>query len=112
MMEHKGYQAHIEIDEEHDILHGEVVGLRDVVTFQGRTIDELRSAFVDSVEDYLEFCRERGERPEKPFSGKFVVRISPDLHRRLALEAAKAGKSLNALVVERLASTQEAIAPE
>ncbi|MGE3424841.1 MAG: type II toxin-antitoxin system HicB family antitoxin [Dehalococcoidia bacterium] len=77
MMEYKGYHGALEIDEENSLLHGAVLGLRDVVTFQGRTVDEARKAFEESVEDYLEFCRERGEEPEKPFSGKFRLGAEP-----------------------------------
>ena len=63
------------------LFHGEVIGLRDVITFQGCSVDELRIALKDLIEDYLAFCRSRGEEPERPFSGQFVVRISPDAHR-------------------------------
>ena len=66
MMEYKGYFAKVEFDDETDIFHGEVINLRDVVTFQGQTVDELHQAFRDSIDDYLEFCAERGEEPEKP----------------------------------------------
>jgi predicted HicB family RNase H-like nuclease len=102
MMEYKGYLATVEFDDQADIFHGEVVNIRDVVTFQGRTVPQLRKAFRDSVEDYLAFCHERGEAPEKPYSGKFVVRISPALHRAVSIAAARKGKSLNAWVAERL----------
>lgn len=102
MLEYKGYFGHVEFDDHADRFHGEVVGIRDVVTFQGRSVDELRSAFEESVDDYLEFCRERGEEPDKPCSGRFVVRLSPDLHRKLSLLAAATGKSLNTCVADCL----------
>jgi predicted HicB family RNase H-like nuclease len=70
MMEYKGYFAKVEFDDEADIFHGEIINLRDLVTFQGQTVDELRKAFRDSIDDYLEFCAERGEEQEKPCSGK------------------------------------------
>ena len=108
-MEYKGYVAVVEFDEKADIFHGEVINLRDVVTFEGETVGELRRAFQDSVDDYLEFCAERGEEPEKPYSGRFVVRIEPELHRRIALEARKRGMSINALVGEALAKKTEEI---
>lgn len=101
-MEYKGYVARIEFDEDADILHGEVMNTRDVITFQGESVQELHATFRDSVEDYLTFCRERGEEPDKPFSGNFVVRVSPDVHRTVALAAKLAGKSLNAWVAERI----------
>ena len=102
MMEYKGYFAKVEFDDEANIFHGEVINLKDVITFEGETVDELRTAFVDSVEDYLAFCKERGEEPDKPFSGKFLVRVGPELHKTLIVQARKNGKSLNTLVNEAL----------
>jgi len=66
MMEYKGYLSRIEFDDGANIFHGEVINIRDVITFQGKSVDELRQAFEDSVEDYLSFCAERGEEPNKP----------------------------------------------
>ena len=102
MMEHKGYVGRVEYDDEAGIFHGEVMNTRDVITFQASTVKELRKAFRDSVEDYLAFCEERGEEPEKPFSGQFVTRVSPDLHRRINIAATLSGKSLNAWVTDQL----------
>ena len=104
-MEYKGYSAKVEFDEGANSFHGEVINLRDVVTFEGETVDQLRQAFQESIDDYLEFCSERGEDPEKPYSGKFVVRVEPELHKRLAIEARKRGVSINALVGETLSKT-------
>lgn len=81
MMAYKGYLAKVEVDDDADIFHGEVINIRDVVTFQGRAVEELRQAFQDSVKDYLAFCAERGEEPDKPFSGRFVIRLAPEVHR-------------------------------
>src|ERR1043166_2625443 len=83
-LDYKGYVGIFAYDEDADVLHGRVVGLRDVITFEGRSIDELKLALADSIEDYLDFCRDRGEEPEKPLSGKFVVRLEPALHRAIA----------------------------
>ncbi len=94
-MTYKGYEAVVTYDEDAEILHGEVINTRDVITFEGGSVEELKVAFADSVEDYLEFCRERGEEPEKPYSGQFMVRIDPSLHRTLATEAKRVGASLN-----------------
>jgi predicted HicB family RNase H-like nuclease len=102
MMEYKGYVGRVEYDDEAGIFHGEIINTRDVITFQGATVEELRQAFRDSIADYLAFCAERGEEPEKPFSGQFVTRVSPDLHRRINLAASLSGKSLNAWVTEQL----------
>ena len=68
-MSYKGYEALVSYDEDAELFHGEVINLRDVITFQGRSVDELKKALEDSVEDYLAFCAERGEAPEKPYSG-------------------------------------------
>jgi predicted HicB family RNase H-like nuclease len=101
-MTHDGYVAMIELDEDAEFFHGEVINTRDVLTFQGRTLDELKVAFADTVADYIDWCRERGKEPERPYSGNFTVRISPELHRRVATAAARNGKSVNAFVAEAL----------
>jgi len=102
MMMYKGYVGKVEFDAEAHLFHGEVGGIRDVVTFQGKSVAELERAFKDSVDDYLAFCCQRGEGPEKPCSGQFVVRIPPELHRSVAMLADASGKSLNAWVAEQL----------
>jgi len=105
IMEYKGYYGKVDYDEEANVLHGEVINIRDVITFEGTTVDELKQAFHDSVDDYLEFCAERGEDPEKPYSGKFVVRTDPELHKSIAIKAKINGKSINALVNELLSKS-------
>ena len=107
MMEYKGYIGNVEFDDEADIFHGEVINLRDVITFQGSTVARLRKAFRESVDDYLEFCAERGESPEKPYSGKFMVRVEPELHKAVATRAKMEHKSLNAWVHDTLAVAAE-----
>jgi predicted HicB family RNase H-like nuclease len=98
MMEYKGYIGHAEFDDDAGIFHGDVVGIRDVVTFQGESVAELRLAFRESVDEYLAYCARRGESPDKPFSGRLNVRVDPTLHRRAALAAKLAGKSVNAWI--------------
>jgi predicted HicB family RNase H-like nuclease len=102
MMEYKGYFAKVEFDDDANIFHGEVLNLRDVITFQGETVQDLKQAFYDSVDDYLEFCAGRGEEPEKPYSGKFVVRVEPALHKDIVIAARKKGKSINTWISEAL----------
>jgi predicted HicB family RNase H-like nuclease len=102
MMRYKGYIGKIEFDPDARILHGEVLGIRDIVTFQGSSVQEIEKAFHESVDDYLSFCKERGEQPDKPFSGRFVLRVTADLHRSLDMVAHASGKSLNAFIAERL----------
>jgi predicted HicB family RNase H-like nuclease len=104
MMEYKGYIAKVEFDDESIIFHGEVINLRDVITFEADCVDGLLQAFHDSVDDYLDFCKERGEDPERPFSGKFLVRLDTDLHRKIYIKAQLENKSLNAWVSEALES--------
>ena len=102
MMEYKGYIGKVEFDDEANIFHGEIINLRDVITFQGETVKQLRKAFQDSLDDYLEFCGERNESPEKPYSGKFMVRVEPELHKTVAMHAKMEHKSLNAWVHDAL----------
>jgi len=102
MMEYKGYIGKVEFDDEAPIFHGEVINTRDVITFQGESVSELTQAFHDSVDDYLVLCNERGEAPDKPFSGQFVTRIPPELHRQVNVAAVVSGKSLNGWVAEQL----------
>lgn len=102
MITYKSYSGTIDFDEDAGMFHGEVIGTRDVITFQGKNVTELRKAFRDSIDEYLAFCKERGEEPDKPFSGKFVLRISDELHRKMYIRAVSEGKSLNSWVVEKL----------
>ena len=102
MMEYKGYFAKVEFDDEAEVFHGEVINLRDVITFEGESVHDLREAFQESVDDYLDFCAKRGEEPERPYSGRFVVRVAPELHKRIAVRAKLEGKSLNAWVQRAL----------
>ena len=101
-MAYKGYLSRVEFDDEASIFHGEVINIRDVITFQGRSVDELHQAFKDSVEDYLAFCAERGEDPDQPFSGRFTIRLSPERYRRVILAADQAGKDVNTWATEVL----------
>lgn len=97
-MKYKGYHGQVNYDEEAKLFHGEVVGLRDVITFQGTSVDELEKAFKDSIDEYLDFCKELGRSPEKPFSGKLILRLPPEIHERAAYEARCSGLSLNAWI--------------
>lgn len=106
-MSYKGYTGKFVYDPDADIFHGEVMNLTDVITFQGRSIDELKTALADSVEDYLEFCARQGKQPQKPFSGRFNVRISPELHQCIANQAVISGKSLNTWINDSLTQLVE-----
>ncbi len=102
MLKYKGYAGHVEYDDEARIFHGEVLDLRDVITFQGKNVEELEKAFRESIDDYLEFCEQRGEEPDKPFSGRLMLRLPPNLHRKAYVSAVREGKSLNQWIAERL----------
>jgi predicted HicB family RNase H-like nuclease len=99
---HDGYLAELEIDEAAGVIHGRVINARAMLTFEGETLAELQAAFADTIADYREWCKERGAEPEKPYSGTLSLRIAPELHRRVAEQAAKAGESINQFIAERL----------
>ena len=98
VMEYKGYCAKIEMDFEEGMLHGKIEDVNDLVAFDGRTIPEIEQSFHDAVDEYLTFCKEVGKEPDRPYSGTFNVRISPEMHRALAQEARREGITLNATV--------------
>jgi len=102
LIKYGNYIGKVEYDDEAGLFHGEVINLRDVITFQGDCVEDLRRAFKDSVEDYLDFCKERGENPEKPFSGKFVLRVDPELHQEISQRAQADHISLNQWINSRL----------
>ena len=97
-----GYHAKIEYDEELDLFRGEILGLSGGADFYGKNPKELRTEFKQSLEVFLEVCKEKGLEPRRHFSGKFNLRISPELHERLAIEAQAQGKSINTLAQEAL----------
>ena len=98
MMEYKRYLGTVEYDADAKIFHGDVINTRDVITFQGTTVNEIERAFKDSINDYIAWCKEEGVEPEKPYSGKFNIRLSPELHRQIAILAKKRKVSLNSFV--------------
>ncbi|MFQ5763604.1 MAG: type II toxin-antitoxin system HicB family antitoxin [Rhodospirillales bacterium] len=102
MLKYKGYSATVELDEEAGVLHGEVIGTRDVITFRADSVENAIQEFHASVDDYLDFCAERGEAPEKPLSGRFLVRATPELHRRVHVAAHASGMSVNAWLTKAL----------
>ena len=98
MMEYKRYLGTVDYDAQAKIFHGDVINTRDVITFQGTTVNEIERAFKESIDDYISWCKEDGVEPEKPYSGKFNVRLSPELHRQIAILAKKRRVSLNNFV--------------
>ena len=102
-MKYKGYEAGaIDFDPDDGTFSGIVLGLKDVIHFEGTTADELKEAFKASIEDYLALCRERGEQPDKPFTGKILVRTEPALHRKAAIRAAADGLSLSQWITRQI----------
>lgn len=97
-MTYKDYKATIEFNSELGIFHGEVQGLADIITFQGKSVSELQKEFKNSVEDYLEFCRKKGKAPGKSFSGVLNLRMDTELHRNISLEAKRLKMSLNEFI--------------
>jgi predicted HicB family RNase H-like nuclease len=98
MKPYKGYLAGLYVDEEEAIIRGKVLNTRDTITFYGKTVAGALQAFRDSVDDYLDFCKEAGVEPDKPFNGKLLIRIKPEYHRDLSLIAKEEGRSINSLV--------------
>jgi predicted HicB family RNase H-like nuclease len=105
-MRYKGYTARIDFDGRESIFVGRVLGVRDAISFHGATVAALRRDFHAAVEHYLALCAKRGETPEKPYSGKLMLRVPPDVHARAAIAAEARGESLNqwATQVLRLAA--------
>lgn len=91
----KGYAARVEYDDEDGIFTGRIAGISDVVGFHADTVEGLRAAFHEAVEDYLETCAKLGKAPDKVYSGQVMFRVSPEVHRKAALAAELSGKSLN-----------------
>lgn len=94
-MSYKGYSARVEYDDEDGIFTGRLAGIRDGVGFHADTVEGLREAFREAVEDYLETCAKIGKEPQRAFSGQMMFRVNPEVHRKAALAAELAGKSLN-----------------
>jgi predicted HicB family RNase H-like nuclease len=95
MMTHKGYGCAVEFSSEDEAFIGRVIGIVDIVTFHGETVTELKKAFVEAVDFYLETCEARNEKPNKPFSGNLTLRIPSELHAQVAMLAESSHKSIN-----------------
>lgn len=101
-IEYKGYIARIDVDEENDTFHGRVINVSDVINFKGKSMPELKREFAKSMEAYFEFCKDEGEEPEKPFSGRFVLRVDPEVHRAITRAAEREGVSINKWAEQQL----------
>jgi predicted HicB family RNase H-like nuclease len=101
-MEYKGYIGMVEYDDQAKLFHGDVINTKTVITFQGKSVDEIETAFCDSIDDYIAWCEEDGVAPEKPYSGKFSLQLSPSLHREVAVMAKKLKLSVDSFVEKAL----------
>ena len=101
-MKYKGYEAKVEFDEVDGLFFGNVINTKDVISFDGKTVDELRQSFEAVIDEYLSDCRKEEKKPDKSFSGQFNLRISPELHQKISLEAKKQNISLDTFVQQTL----------
>ncbi len=99
-MTYKGYIAKIEYSDEDECLVGRISGIRQIITFHGDSVKQIKKAFEEAIDFYLDTCAERKEEPEKPFTGRFVVRVSPELHSAIAAAAKREHKSINAWIAD------------
>ena len=99
-MTYRGYAARIEYSDEDQCLVGHIAGIKDVVGFHGESVAELHAAFEEAVEDYLETCAQLGRAPQKPYSGKLMLRVPPEVHAAVAAAAEVSGKSINQWAAE------------
>jgi len=97
-LHYKNYTGSVEFSEEDAVFHGKIIGIKALISFEGDSVSAITNDFHKAVDEYLKFCAARGKEPEKPFKGSFNVRISADLHRKLAFTASARGVSLNTLV--------------
>jgi predicted HicB family RNase H-like nuclease len=95
VLKYKGYHGSTEYSLEDDCLHGRLLGINDMITYEGNSVKEIKIAFKDSVDEYLAFCKEQGKEPNKPYSGKMMFRVDPKVHASAARAAQLKGISLN-----------------
>ncbi len=100
VLKHNGYSGSVNYDADDRVFHGRVLGINDVIGFEGSSVAELEDDFRNAIDDYLVSCSERGKEPEKPFSGEFRLRLPSELHAAIAVQAKHNGKSLNGWVVD------------
>lgn len=106
-MSYKNYAAQIEYSDEDECFVGRVFGIRDIITFHGESVDEIRDAFQEAVDFYLETCAKRGEEPQKPYSGRLMLRIPSETHAAVARAATLSGKSINQWATEKLSQAAQ-----
>ena len=102
MLEYKGYYGTVELSGTDNVLFGKVIGVNSLISYEGDSVQSLRDDFQGAVDEYLEMCAENGIEPEKTYKGSFNVRVSPELHKSLALVSASRGQTLNSAVEEAI----------
>lgn len=107
-MTYRGYTGSVEYSSRDRIFHGTLVGITDIITFEGSSVEALERSFRESVDDYLDFCGEQGMEPQKPYSGKFVLRLSPEVHRAASIAARRAHSSMNGWIIGAIQTRLEA----
>lgn len=98
ILQYKGYYANVQYSAEDDVFYGSVIGINDLVSFEGTSVKGLKQSFYEAVDDYLETCKEQGKEPEKTYKGSFNIRISSELHRKAAIVSAGKNMTLNDFV--------------
>lgn len=106
-LQYKGYFGAVEFDYEDHTFYGDVVNIRDVIAFEGKTVEELEGSFHRAVDGYLELCAQQGAESEKPFSGQLPLRTKPSVHLALAVLAERRGRSMNELINDALVASLE-----
>ena len=107
-LKHKGYSGTLEYSEEDNCLYGKVIGMnKNLITYEGKTLEELKADFEAGIDLYLKSCKERGIKPQKPFSGSLNIRIPSEVHSQLALKAQLTGRSINAIIKDILTSQKD-----
>lgn len=101
-MTYKGYIGSVAFSEKDNVFFGKIEGINGFVNFEGESVKELTNAFHEAVEDYIAYCKDEGIEPDKSYSGSLNVRLSPTIHRQIAILAKQAGLSLNAYIKDTL----------
>lgn len=101
---HKGYHGNIDFSLVDGVLHGQIQCINDLVTYEAKTLQELQSAFIEAVDDYLETCEEIGKSPDKPMTGSLNVRIGSELHKKLHIRSLQESKSINEIIKTAIGS--------
>lgn len=106
-LNHKGYFGTIEVSIEDSCLHGQILFIEDIITYEGATVEDIQNSFMGAVDRYLAYCKETGKPANKPFSGTFNVRVGQYLHRKAAEIACHRGITLNDFVTQSIQTAIE-----